>query len=767
MVFPKQGEASVVSDSIQEDASATPTASDTTAVALAAPVIDKSAVIPAATESSFDTSAQNAEIAPNAEETSPAVSLTANLDTTDAVTVSDTSSVSPEANLADRASASSEQYLRHTVQSGQTLWQLADAYQVDLSLIASANGLSANSNLKVGQVLRIPVVAGMNQAPDFSTLSLDVALKAIPEAESPAIATESLSLEMAKRPETGATQLRTAYVAPLLSSEPDTVAAIPADVPAVFPVTRAASSPRVSANWQRYQNQATSAGSSEQVTHRIEPGETLLMIATRYGVTLDQLTDANQIYDPNYIFPGQELVLPVNQANQASVAQPIAARPSTSLGASFSASVVAPQNPSVAAPADRVASLSRRDQASLATVTPIEESTTEATVSTNANDANSVMPHSAPRLTAAVVGVESTQLEPQSAPMLVTPAPMQQASVQGVAESASASVNTSSANTGSANTYVESLRNDISRLRSRYRSNDSTESTEWVGTTAAATATTTTEQAARSTVAEPSIVSSAASSVVTPVATPRDVQLVARLGSPDDSEVASARVNPELAVRETITQGFRDRELELKPKASQVAAVPAATSLNATMSRDGDAIASATPAPTAAPEVAVAPLGAANYAPILPPRSVSPEIPALSSSATAYLPNAAPEFNGYIWPAQGMLSSGFGWRWGRMHNGIDIAAPTGTPIVAAAPGVVTYARWNSGGYGNLVEITHPDGSLTLYAHNERILVQEGEQVEQGQHISDMGSTGFSTGPHLHFEIHPAGQGAINPVALLP
>jgi murein DD-endopeptidase MepM/ murein hydrolase activator NlpD len=81
--------------------------------------------------------------------------------------------------------------------------------------------------------------------------------------------------------------------------------------------------------------------------------------------------------------------------------------------------------------------------------------------------------------------------------------------------------------------------------------------------------------------------------------------------------------------------------------------------------------------------------------------------------------------------------------------------------------LVTYARWNSGGYGNLVEITHPDGSLTLYAHNERILVQEGEQVEQGQHISDMGSTGFSTGPHLHFEIHPAGQGAINPVALLP
>jgi murein DD-endopeptidase MepM/ murein hydrolase activator NlpD len=102
-----------------------------------------------------------------------------------------------------------------------------------------------------------------------------------------------------------------------------------------------------------------------------------------------------------------------------------------------------------------------------------------------------------------------------------------------------------------------------------------------------------------------------------------------------------------------------------------------------------------------------------------------------------------------------------------MHRGIDIAAPTGTPIFAAAPGVVVYARWNSGGYGNLVDIRHADGSLTRYGHNSRILVQEGQVVEQGQHISAMGSTGFSTGPHLHFEIHPPGRGAVNPMAFLP
>jgi murein DD-endopeptidase MepM/ murein hydrolase activator NlpD len=102
-----------------------------------------------------------------------------------------------------------------------------------------------------------------------------------------------------------------------------------------------------------------------------------------------------------------------------------------------------------------------------------------------------------------------------------------------------------------------------------------------------------------------------------------------------------------------------------------------------------------------------------------------------------------------------------------MHKGIDIAGPIGTPIYAAADGIVTFAGWNAGGYGNLVEIEHPDGSLTLYAHNHRILVREGQNVSQGEQVAEMGSTGFSTGPHLHFEIHPSGQGAVNPIAYLP
>ena len=120
----------------------------------------------------------------------------------------------------------------------------------------------------------------------------------------------------------------------------------------------------------------------------------------------------------------------------------------------------------------------------------------------------------------------------------------------------------------------------------------------------------------------------------------------------------------------------------------------------------------------------------------------------------------------WSWPAKGVFSSGFGWRWGRMHKGIDIANSVGTPIIAVQSGRVTFAGWNDGGYGYLVEITHYDGSRSLYAHQSRILVQVGEEVSQGQQVGQMGSTGRSTGPHLHFEIHAPGLGAVNPMKVL-
>lgn len=167
--------------------------------------------------------------------------------------------------------------------------------------------------------------------------------------------------------------------------------------------------------------------------------------------------------------------------------------------------------------------------------------------------------------------------------------------------------------------------------------------------------------------------------------------------------------------------------------------------------------------------LAAAPLGSEVYAPIVDDptgRVVSPGMPILPDSSE-YLPEAPSHFSGYVWPAHGVLTSGYGWRWGRMHRGIDVAGPVGTPIFAAAPGVVERSGWNSGGYGNLVDVRHPDGSMTRYAHNSRLLVDSGQQVRQGQQIAEMGSTGYSTGPHLHFEIHVPNQGAVNPISYLP
>jgi murein DD-endopeptidase MepM/ murein hydrolase activator NlpD len=121
----------------------------------------------------------------------------------------------------------------------------------------------------------------------------------------------------------------------------------------------------------------------------------------------------------------------------------------------------------------------------------------------------------------------------------------------------------------------------------------------------------------------------------------------------------------------------------------------------------------------------------------------------------------------FVWPTRGTLSSSYGRRWGRMHQGIDIAGPIGTPVVAASDGVVVASSYQGGGYGNVIDIQHSDGSMTRYGHNNRLIASVGQTVKQGQHVADMGNTGRSTGPHLHFEIHPGGGSAVNPLAYLP
>lgn len=121
----------------------------------------------------------------------------------------------------------------------------------------------------------------------------------------------------------------------------------------------------------------------------------------------------------------------------------------------------------------------------------------------------------------------------------------------------------------------------------------------------------------------------------------------------------------------------------------------------------------------------------------------------------------------FRWPlARGVLSSGFGPRGGRNHEGIDIAVEAGTPVLAAAAGTVIYSDDGQRGYGNLVILRHEGDFVTVYAHNRRNLVDEGDIVRQGARIAEVGSTGRSTGPHLHFEIRVGGK-AVDPLIYLP
>jgi murein DD-endopeptidase MepM/ murein hydrolase activator NlpD len=118
-----------------------------------------------------------------------------------------------------------------------------------------------------------------------------------------------------------------------------------------------------------------------------------------------------------------------------------------------------------------------------------------------------------------------------------------------------------------------------------------------------------------------------------------------------------------------------------------------------------------------------------------------------------------------IWPISGTINSGFGPRGENFHDGIDIAAPQGTPIRAIDSGEVVYSD-QLRGYGNMVILRHADGFVSVYAHNERNLVREGQQVSRGETIARVGSTGRVTGPHLHFEIR-RNNVAQDPLGYLP
>ncbi len=120
-----------------------------------------------------------------------------------------------------------------------------------------------------------------------------------------------------------------------------------------------------------------------------------------------------------------------------------------------------------------------------------------------------------------------------------------------------------------------------------------------------------------------------------------------------------------------------------------------------------------------------------------------------------------------LWPVSGVMTQRFSYRGPKNgHAGLDLAAPSGTPVYAALSGTVTFSGWNVYGYGQLITIRGIDGRDYYYAHNSARMVSRGQRVRQGQLISRVGNTGNSTGPHLHFEVR-SGSRILNPLGILP
>lgn len=472
-------------------------------------------------------------------------------------------------------------------------------------------------------------------------------------------------------------------------------------------VSPATQSPRASANPELptpFVIQPQVAGTGTPArVYQVRPGDTLAAIAQNYGVSPAEMIRLNNIDNPNLIQINQELRIP--SVRPATLVPNLSPTASAAKPIPVKSEVIVPQLtiPTLPNPAAQAAQSGKQPAATTATIA------------------------------STLVGtpVASTPV----APVWVANEPNDQTPSAG------------SKQVSEDNPYVEKLRGEILKLRQQYQSqkegrplNVQVQAIPTAPIPVAVPLTSTKpEVQARPSVeriqARPSAERIQAKVRVQPPSVPISIPVP----PPLSDSTASTAINPEF----NLNQYNRSVQAER-------------TQVPARRSGQQQLVAAAPGGPNSYNPMIQAPVG----------EMVAPELPPLQGP-NPYLPENQQQFQGYIWPSKGVLTSGYGWRWGRMHKGIDIAAPVGTPVVAAASGVVVSAGWNSGGYGNLVEIQHPDGSLTRYAHNNRVLVRAGQVVEQGQQISEMGSTGFSTGPHCHFEMHAAGQGAVNPIAFLP
>ncbi|MEH1997669.1 MAG: peptidoglycan DD-metalloendopeptidase family protein [Nostoc sp.] len=458
--------------------------------------------------------------------------------------------------------------------------------------------------------------------------------------------------------------------------------------------------------------------SSTHRAYEVKPGDTLAAIASRYKTSVSQLVKANNLNNPNELKISQKLIIPAAQVEATVASNPTFVESSNTPHVATSTVNVGSANSYL--PTSQSPTIA--DNSSVAVPTPV-------TVQIQANSAN----------------------DQQTAPTAGTyygvggdiPAPKAFVEMQQPKTPTNRVARVNNNNNG----RLQGLQAEIQRLQQKYRAQQS-------------------------------------GNLIVPAASEtNNAAMLTPVSSPNNFTVPNAAVSPnnlaaiQIPVPTPIRRNYSPQPIKSQYRATMPANEPvnpdflpnlgSASQWTPSSNPSGTRVRVATPAgrvnasdslgkmrgTTVSPQMPIPPLAAVDQ---YLPRQIDETIPPPSSSSLAY-----------TWPAKGTLTSGYGWRWGRLHKGIDVANSTGTPVVASADGTIEKAGWNNGGYGNLVDIRHPDGSMTRYGHNSKILVQPGQMVHQGETIALMGSTGHSTGPHSHFEIHPSGKGAVNPIAFLP
>ncbi|QHG16248.1 peptidoglycan DD-metalloendopeptidase family protein [Nostoc sp. ATCC 53789] len=472
----------------------------------------------------------------------------------------------------------------------------------------------------------------------------------------------------------------------------------------------------------------TLIASSARTAYEVKPGDTLAAIASKYNTSVSELVKVNNLNNPNELKISQKLIIPASQVEVTVANQPtVVSQPAVASQPTF---VESSKTPKVATSPMNIGSAnsylptpsqspSIADNSSVAVPTPV--------IANNQVQANSATDLEVrPTTPARSYGVGGED-----------PVPTAFAEIQQPKTSANRVAR------GNNNDRLRGLQAEIQRLQQKYRAQQS-------GNLVVPAASDTTNAAMLTPISTPNnfIVPNSA-------VRPNSVAIPIPVPTPIRATYSAQPIKPQFRTSVRPTEPVNPEFLPNLGSASQW-----------------------TPARTKSPTRVATPPGRVNASDSLGKMrgtTVTPQILPPLAAVDQYLPRPIDELTpppssstvAYTWPAKGTLTSGYGWRWGRMHKGIDVANSTGTPVVASAEGTIEKAGWNNGGYGNLVEVRHPDGSTTRYAHNSKILVQPGQQVHQGETIALMGSTGHSTGPHTHFEIHPSGKGAVNPIAMLP